>query len=87
MAKKEEIIDAAKKVAVKAAGAVLDAAEAVVEKAAEVTEQVQAAAAEAVKEATTPVITPEMAKIRRWRRSLPVRWSSNGPITRTTRSW
>jgi Tfp pilus assembly protein PilX len=63
MAKKEEILDAAKKVAVKAAEAALDVAEKVLDKAAEVTEQVQAAAAEAVKEATTPVITPKDAKI------------------------
>ena len=56
MAKKEEIIEAAKevakKVAVKAAEAALDVAEAAVNK-------VEAA----VKEATTPIITPEMAKI------------------------
>ena len=56
MAKKEEIIEAAKKtakkVAVKAAEKALEAAEVVVDK-----------AAKAVNEATTPVITPEMAKI------------------------
>ena len=56
MAKKEEIkeaaVKAAKKVAVKAAEAALDVAEAAVNK-----------VAEAVKEATTTVITPEMAKI------------------------
>ena len=56
MAKKEEIIEAAKKtakkVAVKAAEKALEAAEVVVDK-----------AAKAMKEAATPVITPEMAKI------------------------
>ena len=54
--KKEEIKEAAvktaKKVAVKAAKKAVEAAEVVVEK-----------AAKAMKEATTPVITPEMAKI------------------------
>ena len=65
MAKKEEILDAAKKVAAKAATAAKEVAEVAVEKAAEV-------AKEAVKEATkvveTPkaeakIITPKMAKI------------------------
>ena len=45
MAKKEEILDAAKKVAVKAAKAAVEAAEVVVDK-----------AAKAMKEAATPVI-------------------------------
>ena len=72
MAKKEEILDAAKKVAVKAAEAALDVAEKVLDKAAEVTEQVQAAAAEAMAEskvesqkpkAEAKVITPKDAKI------------------------
>ena len=56
MAKKEQIIEAAKQV-------VEAVAEKVVEKAAEVTAKAQETVKEAVKEATTPIITPEMAKI------------------------
>ena len=67
MAKKEEIIEAAKKtakkVATKVAQKAVEVAEAALDAAAEVTTKVQTAAAEAVKEATTPIITPEMAKI------------------------
>ena len=67
MAKKEEIMEAAKetakKVATKVAQKAVEVAEAALDAAAEVTTKVQTAAAEAVKEATTPIITPEMAKI------------------------
>ena len=71
MAKKEEILDAAKKVATKAAQAAKEVAEVAVEKAAEVAKEAvkeaakvaEAPKAEAKKAEPAKVITPKMAKI------------------------
>ena len=63
MAKKDEIIEAAKSTAKKVAKKAIEVAEAALDAAAQATEQVQAAAAEAYAEATTTIITPKDAKI------------------------
>ena len=74
MAKKETIIEEAKKTVKKAAVKVA-------KKAVEVAEVAVDKAAKKVKEAQAPIITPEMAKIP----AGPL--SSNGRTIRTIRSW